>query len=129
LFGRWQPPIRSSEVARHQQAASVNAFVKRILEVDRKAAVAVLGDINDFEFSETTRILEGRELISLLHLLPKSERYSYVFEGNSQVLDQILVSWTALPALRGFDVVHANAEFADQASDHDPSVARFEADD
>ena len=88
----------------------------------------MLGDINDFEFSETTDILQGRELISLLHLLPKAERYSYVFEGNSQVLDQILVSWTALPALRGFDVVHVNAEFHDQASDHDPSVARFEAD-
>jgi predicted extracellular nuclease len=129
LFGRWQPPIRSSEVARHQQAASVNAFVTQILAADRRAAVAVLGDINDFEFSETTRILEDRELVSLLHLLPKSERYSYVFEGNSQVLDQILVSWTALPALRGVDVVHANAEFADQASDHDPSIARFEVDD
>jgi uncharacterized protein len=128
LFGRWQPPVRSSEVARHQQAASVNAFVKKILDVDRKAAVVVLGDINDFEFSETTRILEGRELVSLLHLLPKAERYSYVFEGNSQVLDQILVSRTALPALSGFDVVHANAEFHDQASDHDPSVARFETD-
>ena len=24
--------------------------------------------------------------------LPQAERYSYVFEGNSQVLDQILVS-------------------------------------
>ncbi len=129
LFGRWQPPVRSTEVARHQQAASVNRFVKQILAVDRRAAIAVLGDINDFEFSETTRILEGRELVSLLHLLPKAERYSYVFEGNSQVLDQILVSWTALPALRGFDVVHVNAEFHDQASDHDPSVARFEVDD
>jgi uncharacterized protein len=128
LFGRWQPPVRSTEAARHEQAESVNAFVKEILAVDRKAPIAVLGDINDFEFSETTRILQGRELISLLHLLPKAERYSYVFEGNSQVLDQILVSWNALPALRGFDVVHVNAEFHDQASDHDPSVARFEAD-
>ena len=24
-----------------------------------------------------------------------------------------------------YDVVHVNAEFADQASDHDPQVARF----
>ena len=28
-----------------------------------------------------------------------------------------------------YDVVHVNAEFADQASDHDPSVARFVFDD
>ena len=126
LFGRVQPPIRSSEVARHQQAASVNEFVDEILDADGNANVVVLGDINDFEFSETTEILEGGELTSLLHRLPKAERYSYVFEGNSQVLDQILGSGSALSALRGFDVVHVNAEFADQASDHDPSVARFE---
>ena len=42
------------------------------------------------------------------------------------MLDHILVSDSARPALRGYDVVHVNAEFADQASDHDPSVARFE---
>jgi uncharacterized protein len=126
LFGRVQPPVRSTEVARHQQAASVNGFVDKILDADENANVVVLGDINDFEFSETTEILEGDELTSLLHALPKAERYSYVFEGNSQVLDQILGSGSALSALRGFDVVHVNAEFADQASDHDPSVARFE---
>ena len=50
----------------------------------------VLGDINDFEFSETVEILEGEVLTSLMNTLPKPERYSYVFEGNSQVLDQIL---------------------------------------
>jgi predicted extracellular nuclease len=52
-----------------------------------------------------------------------AERYSYVYEGNSQVLDHILVS----PALRraDYDVVHVNAEFAQQASDHDPQIVRF----
>jgi predicted extracellular nuclease len=125
LFGRFQPPTRSSEVARHQQAASVNAFVKQILAAEKKANVIVLGDINDFEFSATTRILEGKELRSLVPLLPNAERYSYVFEGNSQVLDQILASENALRGLSEFDIVHVNAEFHDQASDHDPSVARL----
>ena len=107
----------------------MNGFVKRILASDKNAYVAVLGDINDFEFSETTQILEGDELVSLLHGLPKPERYSYVFEGNSQVLDQILVSKPALATLHGFDAVHVNAEFFDQASDHDPSVARLAPED
>ncbi|MBT2876690.1 hypothetical protein HET66_01985, partial [Streptomyces sp. McG6] len=51
------------------------------------------------------------------------ERYSYVFQGNSQILDQILVT----PAVKHFhyDSVHINAEFADQNSDHDPQVLRF----
>ena len=62
-------------------------------------------------------------LTSLMETLPKPERYSYVFEGNSQVLDQILFSDNMLRGLAAYDVVHVNSEFADQASDHDPSVA------
>jgi predicted extracellular nuclease len=130
LFGPAQPPIRFSEDARHVQAAVVNSFVDDLLAADRHANVVVLGDINDFEFSETVDILEaGGVLHSLIKDLPPVERYSYVFEGNSQVLDQILFS----PNLAGhfphvYDVVHVNSEFADavQASDHEPSVARLD---
>ena len=55
LFGRFQPPIRSSELARHQQAQVVNDFVDELLAVDPNANVVVLGDINDFEFSRRSR--------------------------------------------------------------------------
>jgi uncharacterized protein len=127
LFGRFQPPVRSTEVARHAQAQSVNDFVDEILAVDPNANVIVLGDINDFEFSETVDILEGGVLTTLMDTLPKPERYSYVFEGNSQVLDQILVSDNLLDRFRiDYDPVHVNSEFADQASDHDPQVARLD---
>jgi uncharacterized protein len=127
LFGRFQPPVRSSEAQRHQQAQIVNDFVDEILDADENANVIVLGDINDFEFSETVDILEGDVLTSLMNELPKAERYSYDFEGNSQVLDQIIVSGTLLELLPiEYDVVHVNAEFADQASDHDPQVARID---
>ncbi len=126
LFGRFQPPARSSEVQRHQQAQLLNDFVDAILAVDANANVVVIGDINDFEFSQTVTILKGGVLHDLMDTLPQSERYSYVFEGNSQTLDHILVSnnlFTA-PGL-AFDAVHINAEFHDQLSDHDPSVMRF----
>jgi predicted extracellular nuclease len=127
LFGRFQPPQRSSEVARHAQAQVVNDFVDDIKAADADANVIVLGDINDFDFSETVQILEGGVLSSLMHDLPQSERYSYVFEGNSQVLDQILVSNNMLASFAiDYDPVHVNSEFADQASDHDPQVARID---
>jgi uncharacterized protein len=44
--------------------------------------------------------------------LPAAERYPYVFEGNSQVLDHILLSaWlTTQPYV--YDVVHVNSEFS-----------------
>jgi predicted extracellular nuclease len=124
---QYQPPARSSETQRHAQATAVNAFVKDVLAVQKNANVVVLGDINDFEFSGTAKILEGDgELWSAIKSLPLSERYSYVYQGNSQVLDQILIS----PAIRRgcdfeYDSVHVNSEFNDQISDHDPQVLRF----
>lgn len=124
LVGHRQPPNRSSEAKRLLQAQAVNAFVKDVLAVEKDADVLVLGDINDFEFSETTKALtEGGALYPAVKSLPRSERYSYVYQGNSQVLDQILTS----PGIRHFeyDSVHINAEFADQNSDHDPQVLRF----
>jgi hypothetical protein len=130
LFGPAQPPTRFSEIARHGQAAVVHDFVSSLLSVDPNANVIVLGDINDFEFSETVDILEEDGVLhSLVKDLPAAERYSYVFEGNSQVLDQILVGPNLLELFPfDYDVVHVNSEFADavQASDHDPSVVRID---
>ena len=56
---------------------------------------------------------------------PLCERYTYVFEGNSQALDHILISQALVDAGYEYDVVHVNAEFADQVSDHDPQVVRL----
>ncbi|MFF3611249.1 endonuclease/exonuclease/phosphatase family protein [Streptomyces sp. NPDC002580] len=127
LTSQYQPPARSSEVQRHAQATAVNAFVDEILKAQKNADVIALGDINDFEFSDTAKILEGDgELWSAIKSLPKSERYTYDYQGNAQVLDQILVS----PSIRRgcdleYDSVHINSEFSDQISDHDPQVLRF----
>jgi hypothetical protein len=125
LFGRFQPPTRFSEIARHGQAQVVADFVEDIRAVDPNAYVVVLGDINDFEFSETVGILESGGTTTFVDTMPPNERYSYVFEGNSQVLDQILGSDSILARLVEYDVVHVNSEFAVQASDHEPSVARI----
>jgi hypothetical protein len=124
LFGRFQPPVMVSETQRLQQAQVVHDFVQSILTVDANANVVVLGDLNDFEFSGTLATLKSTILNDLVEQLPADERYTYVFEGNSQVLDHILVSGSLMPAIE-YDIVHTNAEFADQASDHDPEVARL----
>nr|WP_168508014.1 endonuclease/exonuclease/phosphatase family protein [Streptomyces sp. S1D4-11]QIY95146.1 endonuclease/exonuclease/phosphatase [Streptomyces sp. S1D4-11] len=127
LTAQYQPPARSSETQRHLQATAVNSFVNEILKAQKNADVLALGDMNDFEFSDTTKILEGDgELWSAIKSLPKSERYTYDYQGNQQVLDQILVS----PSIRkdcdfDYDSVHINSEFSDQISDHDPQVLRF----
>ncbi|HEY6934878.1 MAG TPA: lamin tail domain-containing protein [Marmoricola sp.] len=134
LLGRYQPPQEPSAVQRHQQATLVHDFVSRIEGIDPHAAVVVVGDLNDFDFSRTADILtSGGALLDLPRTLPVAERYTYVYEGNSEVLDHILLS----PGLAGtgrdvgavppydYDIVHVNSEFSSQISDHDPQVVRL----
>jgi predicted extracellular nuclease len=126
LFGPDQPPAHSSETQRHQQASLVKDFVDQIQAVDADASVIVMGDLNDYDFSQTADILTaGGTMVDLPRTLPAAERYSYVYEGNSQVLDHILLSSGLAADPYSYDVVHTNSEFADQLSDHDPQVVRI----
>ncbi|AFZ26862.1 putative extracellular nuclease [Cylindrospermum stagnale PCC 7417] len=125
LYGPNQSPTLTSETQRNQQATVVKNFVESILAINPNANVVVMGDLNDFEFSHPLSTLESAGLNTLIETLPANERYTYNFEGNAQTLDHILVSNNLLNKLDGYDVVHINSEFADQDSDHDPSVARF----
>jgi hypothetical protein len=125
LFGHRQPPVRVTEDQRHAQARIVNGFARDIQRANPLSNYVVLGDLNDFEFSETVQILQGLQMLDLYYLLPPNERYSYVFDGNSQALDHILVSPALLFPLPEYDSVHVNAEFRPQQSDHDPQVVRL----
>jgi predicted extracellular nuclease len=62
-------------------------------------------------------------LRDLIDTLPRDQRYTYDFDGQSEVLDHILTS----PAIHWFDydAVHINAEFTNQTSDHDPQLVRI----
>jgi predicted extracellular nuclease len=126
LFGVTQPPQQGSAAQRLQQAQAVASFVQSVLAINPNANIIVTGDLNDFQFADTLNPLYGVGLTNLMNTLPEGERYSYAFEGNLQSLDQMFVSANLLAnggAL--FDVVHANAEFIDQISDHDPLLATF----
>ncbi|MGW5095596.1 lamin tail domain-containing protein [Streptomyces nodosus] len=126
IAGRFQEPVRSSEIQRAKQATLENAFVKKLEAADPKALIVSLGDFNDYQFSSALKTLtgDGKQLTDLINTLPVEERYSYVFDGNSQVLDHILVNPSMLNHIT-YDVVHINSEFADQTSDHDPQVLRL----
>ena len=134
LFGRVQPFTQRQEDPsvnggvenRRRQARAVRDFVARKLAARAGAHIVVVGDFNEFAFVSPTRILEER-LHNLTDDLPAHERYSYIFEGNAQSLDHILVS-PSLKASAEMDIVHVNAEFAEtaaRASDHDPILVRL----
>ncbi|MFF1907160.1 endonuclease/exonuclease/phosphatase family protein [Kitasatospora sp. NPDC058218] len=124
IDSRFQAPARSSEVQRIKQATLEQAFVAKLLAADKEAKVVSLGDFNDYQFSPALAALtKDGVLRDLVNELPEKEQYSYVYQGNSQVLDHILVSPEV--GYAKYDVVHINSEFAVQASDHDPQVVRI----
>ncbi|MBY7142793.1 5'-nucleotidase C-terminal domain-containing protein [Virgibacillus sp. NKC19-3] len=127
-FGQNQPPELSSEPQRREMANIINEFVTDIKTENPDENIVVLGDMNDFEFSAPLDILEGDELTNAMMSVPEEERYSYLFQGNSQVLDHVLVSDHLIDATE-IDVLHVNADFTDmhgRASDHDPILTQID---
>ena len=128
LFGRIQPPVQNTLPQRKAQAQAINDFASKILSLDPKANVVVVGDLNDFDFSDTLKALQGDNLTNLVNYLPREDRYSFIYNGNSQMLDHILVSSNMLAHNTRIDAVHVDSEFPvdDRASDHDPVLATFD---
>lgn len=117
--------------------------------------MVLLGDFNAFEFNDgfvdTMGIITGFPapedqvllhgpsplqvpLLNMALTVPQDDRYSYVFDGNAQVLDHVLVNAAALERFEDVRLSFAriNADFAialfgdvespARASDHDPAV-------
>jgi predicted extracellular nuclease len=125
LHGPVQPPARGSEEQRHAQAEAVRAFADEVAAADPDANLVVAGDLNDFQFSRTLDLLTGDGgLVNPMLGLPAGERYNYVYDGNSQALDHMLVA-PALAHRADYEIVRINAEFHDRASDHDPQLVSF----
>ncbi len=136
-----EPVVNGSLDERRLQAQAVNNFVDDVLANDTDANVVVLGDLNEFEFISPLDILAGTTVTSadgltisdsgepavlnnLINTIPEDERYSFIFQGNSQELDHVLVS-NGLVSGAQIDTVHVNSEFAEsdtRASAHDPVV-------
>ncbi|MEA3326995.1 MAG: endonuclease/exonuclease/phosphatase family protein [Chloroflexota bacterium] len=127
LFGEFQPPLLESEPQRIGQAQVVHDFVADLLAVDPDSRVIVLGDLNDFQFSKPIEIIKGEILQDLMETLPIEEQYTYIYEGNSQVLDHILITAGLADAFDAMDIVHINCEYeySSRLSDHDVLVAAF----
>ena len=131
LFGSTQPPVYGSEVQRHKIANVVNDFIEEVVSENPGANIVSLGDFNDFQFSETLKIHEGEHMTNMINTVDKADRYTYLFQGNSQVLDHILVS-NHLADTTKTDILHINADFTDmagRASDHDPVLVQIDVKD
>ncbi|UCG26454.1 MAG: endonuclease/exonuclease/phosphatase family protein [Chloroflexota bacterium] len=137
IFGGPQPFFQAAEVDREAQVDALNKYVDSLLAEDKDARVIVLGDFNTFEFTnDLTEILPGAIngekgiMKNLLSEVEDDNRYTFIFDGNSQVLDHMFATRSLLEGA-SYDIVHVNVDFARMrlsvtASDHEPLVGLFE---
>ena len=110
-------------------------LVDEILSLQPAANLIVLGDLNDYPDSQPLALVTQNGLQDITMDIPRQTRYTYIYQGVSQVLDYALIS----PALSIHQVfplaVHLNADYpyhyqsqadtAYRSSDHDPVSVRL----
>ena len=127
LFGRFQPPVRRARSQRHQQAADRERLRRPDPRgPDTKCERRRARRHQRLRVLETLDILEGGVLVNLVETLPQAGAVLVRLRGELAGARPDPRQPSRCEARRGYDVVHVNAEFADQASDHDPSVARLD---
>lgn len=118
--------------------------------------LVLVGDYNAFQFSDglvdvigtimgtptpadqvvlASPDLVNPDLYDLINDLPRTERYSYVFGGDAQVLDHVMVNPKMRRRQTRYAIAHNDADFPEslaadasrpeRASDHDMPVAYF----
>ena len=139
VFGGPQPFVQAGEAEREAQVQALNEFVDAAILGNPN--IIVLGDLNTFEFTnDLAEILPGtgdeQVLTNLVdQAIADDDAYTFIFDGNSQVLDHLFVTDSLLPGAE-FDIVYVNNDFTRDdnaaiftdtvvASDHEPIVGRF----
>lgn len=128
--------VEESEPRRVLQAQGNLSIVEEMREADPNAAVAVLGDLNAFYQSAPIDVLRNGGLTHALEKVAPEQRYTYIHEGESQVLDHVLVTDALWQRIARVEILHINSDFplplpGDPSptgkSDHDPVVVIFDS--
>lgn len=141
---------------RGMQAEFLANYVQQRQAANANEEIIVVGDFNAFQFNDgyvdgigtiqgtptaadevvfASSDLVNPDLMNLLGQAAADERYSYVFDGNAQVLDHVMVTGNIFQRLNRFDYARNNADFpeslrsnaarSERYSDHDHPVAYF----
>lgn len=151
---------RRARAKRQAQAESLAALLARLQSERPGAPLLAVGDFNAFEFSDglvdvlgtirgdpapADQVVVNRsvdlvepdlvDLGAVDALLPPPERYSYVFEGNAELLDHALASRATVPRVTGLAMARLGADFpeawrgdpdrVERLTDHDGLVVRL----
>ncbi|KAF2194244.1 DNase I-like protein [Zopfia rhizophila CBS 207.26] len=130
IQGDARPPVNGGVEDRLAQAQLTANFIKDIVAQDPNARIVAAGDFNEFTFVQPLE--EFAKMSTLKDLdavagLDERERYTYLFDMNTQQLDHMYIS-KSLEGKARYEHVHINTWVGsvEQVSDHDPSVARLD---
>lgn len=123
-----------TEPRRTAQAEWNLTLVQRILADDPQAHVMVMGDLNSYYDARPVEVLREGGLRHVYELVEPIRPYSYIYQGESETLDHILVTPSLYALLVQVEALHINADYPPaipddpsprRVSDHDPVVAVF----
>ena len=147
-------------VKRKTQAEFLAKFVQNRQKNDANEKIILVGDFNAFQFNDgvvdvigtikgntapkdqvlfASEDLVNPDLTDLVDMIDQPlQRYSYLFDGNAQVLDHFLITQNLKKHLVGFGYARLNADYpeiyrgdaskAERFSDHDPAIGYFSLD-
>jgi predicted extracellular nuclease len=123
-----------TEPRRVAQAEWNVTLVERILANEPEANVIVLGDLNSFYDSPPLDVFRESGWHHVYEFVAPQRLYTYVYQGESETLDHILVTQDLYERLARVEALHVNADYplpladdtsAPRMSDHDPLIAVF----
>jgi predicted extracellular nuclease len=97
-------------VARLTQANTLKAWVANLVAQSGEADVLMVGDFNSYLNEDPLASLEAGNYESLLRRLPATDRYSYVFNGDTGALDHAFASNNLKSQVSSVSVWHINAD-------------------
>jgi len=141
LVNHWKSKVQDTSAhaytagRRLEQARFVASLARQILAQRPETNLVVLGDFNDSPDSAPLQELAGAGLTDFTARIFPAEKYTYIYQGVSQVLDSV---WTYtgrdLGATSG-EAVHINSDYPPtfagvsssviRSSDHDPVWVEF----
>lgn len=160
-YSGYNDPKRMENVRlkKRLQAEFLARLVQSRQQADPKERMILIGDFNSYQFSDgildqigtitgkpagkielpmASDDLVNPDLIDLVNVIAHSQLYSFIFDGNAQVLDHIIITENLRKHTRGFGYARINADQPEsyrgdagrieRFSDHDPAVAFFTMD-
>jgi predicted extracellular nuclease len=141
---------------RRAQAEYLANLIQMFQSTNPTERIVSVGDYNAFQFNDgyvdsigtikgtpapadqvllPSDDLVNPNLVDLVDTAPADQRYSFIFDGNAQELDHVLVTQNLVPLSNGLSYGRNNADFPEvlrndpntpfRLSDHDPLVAYF----